>query len=204
MNAKELRASYMNEIAKSWGDDERMMKYFEKKVSGVYELTNGKMFAFERPTIKTRFCFGCGQNAYATQNEISDAEGEVTRAHNDASYFISENLKEINGLIKMVETGKPSDASGWRLYTPLMLRPQTYIGTAPLNIWSPVVREQYDYENSVRFEPERGINIICSDEDKALILSALNNEREKLIKRLNTYLKRNGLKNIRAWSFIMD
>lgn len=203
MNAKELKANYMSEIAKVWGHDNGMMKYYEKKVSEVYELTNGKLFAFEKPTIKTHFCFGCGQNACASQEEISDTEDNVTRAYNDASYFISENTKEINELIKIVETGKPSNIY-WKLYTPLMLRPDTYTGAAPLNIWTPVVREEYEYENNIRFEHEREINIICSDEDKALILSALSKEREKLIKRLNTYLKRYGLKNIRAWSYIMD
>lgn len=48
------------------------------------------------------------------------------------------------------------------------------------------------------------MNITCSDEDRALILSALENERNKLIKRLNSYLKRNGLKNILAWSYMSD
>lgn len=84
----ELKNAYMQEIAKAWGEDAKMMAYFEKKVSEVYELTGGKLFAFEKPKIKTRFCFGCGQYASATNEEISDAEDEVTRAYNDANFFL--------------------------------------------------------------------------------------------------------------------
>lgn len=199
-----LKNAYMNEIAKAWGDDAKMMAYFEKKVSEVYELSGGKLFAFEKPKIKTRFCFGCGQNAYATGKEISDAEDEVTRAYNDANFFMNENLKEVDEIITIVKTGKPSDACEWKQYTQLMLRPESYTGSPLLNVWFPVVRPLYDFENEIRFEHEREINITCSDEDRALILSALENERNKLIKRLNSYLKRNGLKNVRAWSYIMD
>lgn len=199
-----LKNAYMNEIAKAWGDDAKMMAYFEKKVSEVYELSGGKLFAFEKPKIKTRFCFGCGQNAYATDKEISDAEDEVTRAYNDANFFMNENLKEVDEIITIVKTGKPSDACEWKQYTQLMLRPESYTGSPLLNVWFPVVRPLYDFENEIRFEHEREINITCSDEDRALILSALENERNKLIKRLNSYLKRNGLKNVRAWSYIMD
>ena len=203
-NNETLKAAYMQEIAKAWGDDAKMMAYFDKKVSGVYELTGGKLFAFEKMKIKTRFCFGCGQYAYGTDKEISDAEDEVTRAYNAANFFMNENLKEVDDIITIVNTGKPADACEWKQYTQLMLRPESYTGSPLLNVWSPVVRPLYDFENEIRFKHEREINITCSDKDKALILSALENERNKLIKRLNSYLKRNGLKNILAWSYISD
>lgn len=199
-----LKNAYMQEIAKAWGEDAKMMAYFEKKVSEVYELSGGKLFAFEKQKIKTRFCFGCGQNAYATDKEIHNAETMVGHAYNNESYFIRENLKEIDYLIKLVETGKPTSAYDWELYTPVMLSPGSYTGCEPLNVWSPVVRPLYDFENGIKYEYERKINILCSDEDKALILAALNNEREKMVKRLNSYLKRNELKNILAWSYISD
>lgn len=205
MKAKnELKNAYMNEIAKAWGNDEKMMAYFGKKLSEVYALTGGKLFAFEKPKIKTRFCFGCGQFATATDKEIQDAETMVERAYNNANYFMRENLKEIDGLIKIVETGKPASAYDWESYTPLMLSPVSYSGCEPLNVWSPVVRPLYEYENGIRYKHERKTNTVCSDEDRGLLLAALRNEREKMVKRLNSYLKRNGLRNIRAWSYIRD
>lgn len=39
---------------------------------------------------------------------------------------------------------------------------------------------------------------VYSEEDKVLILAALNNEREKKIKRLKTYLKKHGMSKVRA------
>lgn len=206
MKAKDetLKNAYLREISKAWGDDAKMMTYFEKKLSCVYELTCGKLFAFEKQNIKTQFCFGCGQNSFASEDEISDTQDMIYNVRNDYKYFMHENLKDINDIIRLVDTGKPSDAPEWKLYTPLMLRPQIYIGVSPLNIWCPVVRPAYDFKNDIRYECERKINIVCSDEDKTLLLAALNNERKKLIKRLNSYLKRNELKNIRAWTYISD
>jgi hypothetical protein len=194
-----LKNAYLQEIAKAWGDDAKMMAYFEKKVSEVYELTGGKLFAFEKPEIKTRFCFGCGKFASATDKEIQEAETMVENAYNSVDYFMNENLKEINELIKMVETGKPSSAYDWERYVTKLV-PVRYCGAPVLNIWE---------IHAVKDGPVRGFcgedkAIICNDTDKALLLSALNNEREKLIKRLNSYLKRNGLRNIHAWSYIRD
>lgn len=200
MKAKnELKNAYMNEIAKAWGNDEKMMAYFGKKLSEVYALTGGKLFAFEKPEIKTRFCFGYGQFATATDKEIQDAETMVERAYNNESYFIRENLKEIDNLIKMVELGKPANAYDWERYV-MKLVPVRYCGAPALNVWE---------IHAVKDGPVRGFcgedkAINCNDDDKTLLLTALNNEREKLVKRLGSYLKRHGLRNIRAWSYIRD
>ena len=39
MEAKaNLKALYLQEIAKAWGNDKRMMDYFDKKVSSVFNF----------------------------------------------------------------------------------------------------------------------------------------------------------------------
>ncbi|WP_418811589.1 hypothetical protein [Paraprevotella xylaniphila] len=194
-----LKNAYLQEIAKAWGDDVKMMAYFNKKVSDVYELTGGKLFAFEKPEIKTRFCFGCGQFATATDKEIQEADTMVERAYNDESYFTRENLKEIDNLIKMVELGKPANAYDWERYV-MKLVPVKYCGAPALNVWE-IHAVKDGTVRGFRGE-DKAIN--CNDEDKTLLLAALNKEREKLVKRIGSYLKRHGLRNIRAWSYIRD
>lgn len=189
----------MAEIAKAWGNDPGMMKHFEKKLSGVYELTNGKLFAYDKPELKTRFCFGYGYCATSTDEEEREADRMAEHAATHEDYFIKENLKGINGLIAMVQTGRPANSYDWETYT-LKLAPVQYCGTPALNVRRPIATkegERLDHYGDRLAQP-------ISEADRVLILAALNNEREKLIKRLNTYLKRHGMSKVKTWSYILD
>lgn len=199
MTAKELKTAYMAEIAKAWGDDAPMMRYFEKKLSSVYELTGGKLFAYKKPKIQNRFCFGYGYCAISTEEDRREAASMARYSATSEDYFMSRNLEGIDGLITLVQTGRPSYAHDWEEYT-VKLYPKQYIGSPVLNIWEVTAKKPG--------EPDRinGENnaIALTEADKALLLAALNTEREKLTKRLKTYLKRYGMSKIKSWSYILD
>ena len=59
------------------------------------------MVVLEKPILKKDFCFGMGMCGNYTQNELSDAENVAEIARRNTTYFIEENMKQIN--IKMDE-----------------------------------------------------------------------------------------------------
>lgn len=194
-NKKDLKTAYLAEIAKAWGHDETMMSYFKKTLSDVYELTDGKLFAFDKQKIKTRFCFGYGQYATASYEEMQATEAVANSVYNDKNYFFDENLKEIDKFINLLKTGRPSKTDNWEHYV-LKLVPVSYYGAPALNIWNiRAVRNGQNCEDN---------SINCSNEDRELLLSALANERAKLCKRLNSYLKKYGLAKIQSWTYLQD
>lgn len=198
MNAKDLKMAYLAEMAKAWGDDASMMRYFEKELSGVYELTDGKLFAYEKPRIETRFCFGYGYCATSTEEEEREADRMAEHAAKSEKYFMAQNLKCIDELIVMVKTGRPSNAYDWEEYT-VKLSPK-YIGSPDIKVWN-ITAKRLGEPDSIN---GKNMAIDLTEADRALLLAALEAERDKLKKRLKTYLKRYGMSKVKTWSYIID
>lgn len=180
-----MKAIYLNEMAKAWGNDNRMMTYFSKTLSNAYALPNGGVMAFEKRKIETNFCYGEDGNDY------DEAQNKVHNAYTNEDYFRSVNLREFTKLQKLFTP----DNSSRDIY---IYRKSYTCETAPINIWGFVALRIWEAEeNRHHFTDLRK----ATKEEKDVILKALEEEKKIHEKKVNTYLKKYGLSKVRAWSY---
>ena len=179
--AKELVKEYAD---LSYPNDKRMNDYILKSTSEVVKTSLGYLIAFDKPDIKTSFCFGHGQNGITTSEETNIACDMADYARTNEQYFIEENLKGINEQIKELK-----EASKVYIIPYKRIPNCGYYRT----------QEYYDYWNKTEID-----GIEATKEDIELLLNTLQSEKEKFIKRLNTYLKRYGLSKIHSWTYLVD
>lgn len=157
-------------------------KYFRNATKHIAKVGEG-FIAIPKERIETHFCFGwssIGQGA-----EIEDAFKSETRANSDESYFINENLKNIN---RYIESVKNLD---------VYIYPKYYVCNADSKILSYSAREYWDNSN---YKNERK----ATEEEKNSIINALEAEKADFVKRLNTYLKKYGLSKLHTWTYCCD
>lgn len=180
-----MKAIYLNEIAKAWGNDARMMAYFSRNLSTAYELPSGGVIAFDKRKINADFCFG--EDGY----NYDEAQNNVRNAYTNEDYFRSENLRELNKLIALFTP----DGSTRDIY---LYRKSYTNEIAPLNVWGFVALTICQFEDNRRHY----IDIRkATEEERAVILQALQEEKAKHEKKINSYLKRYGLSKVHAWSY---
>lgn len=200
---KTLLEDYMREWAKVW-QDKSMLDYERKCFSGAVRLQNGGIVYFEKPRIKTEFCFGyssCGQGP--SYDEAVKAE----RAADTEDYFLSSNLDGMDEEIKALEYNChfPENEYSSRYYGKTWyIQRQSYDSQAePLNLWVFRAWREYDVKNEPwRYTP--GTYEKMTDADRQTILDGLRRERDKFEKRLRTYLKRYGTSKLRTWTYWLD
>lgn len=190
MEAKaNLKALYLQEIAKAWGGNKSMMDYFDKKVSSVIQLSDGKLIAFDKEKIETDFCFGYG---YGTTYD--EAEEQADKARQSEVRFKHENLKKYDYMLTDLREVFLDDC-----IAQLYLQRMSYTGEKePMNLfkfccYAPSHVEEYK-------EHYKDITL-ASKEDAETIYKAVLNEKEKMEKRLNSYLKRYGLSKLHIWTY---
>lgn len=185
--SKETIQEYLNEVnEKLWADSKRMQDYVKKECSDVFKTSGGHYIVFEKPSIKKDFCFGHGQNGISTQEEVEIACDNAQYARTNESYFLEENLGQFNEWMEMLEGQE-------KLY----LVPQHYKPTKVACIRSEYYFQRYEWEKEKIFEELSQCDI---EGLKKMVL----NEKEKFVKRLNTYLKRYGLSKIHSWTYLVD
>lgn len=180
---KELIKKYADII---YPNDKRMNDYVVKTTSEVIETSAGYL-EFEKPDIKTRFCFGHGQYGITTTEETNSACNMAAHARTSEQYFIDENLEDINDKIKRI---KEAD----KVYLI-----QKYYKTEKIR--------DIRTDDYFRYYPEEMQRLNAQEatvEDIKLILETLEAEKAKFLKRLNTYLKRYGLSKIHSWTYLVD
>ena len=190
MEAKvNLKALYLQEIAKAWGNNKSMMDYFDKKVSSVIQLSDGKLIAFDKEKIKTDFCFGYNYGII-----YDEAIDQANKAMQSEVMFKHYNLEKYNDLLFDLKECLDDDC-----IAQLYLQRISYTGEKePMNLYkfccyAPSHVEEYK-------EHYKDITL-ASKEDAETIYKAVVNEREKMEKRLNTYLKRYGLSKLHIWTY---
>ncbi len=168
-----------------WKSDERMVQFCLKESARIVPLSNNNYISIEKPRIKTSFCFGYSLSRYDTE-DYDNANKMANYASKSEEYFIKENMKQFDELIKELEDdnykvflinhyqGQPKDSE----YKQLRFRR-----------W---------YED--KYEDE----IELTADDKKAIKEAYEIEKEVFQKRLNTYLKRYGTSKLRTWSYWQD
>jgi len=199
-----LLEEYMKEYEKVWPDDKSMLDYCRKEFSGAVRLQNGGILYFEKPSIKTEFCFGystCGQGA-----EYDEANNAARSARTEG-YFLHANLDEMDERIRALELNCCYPEGEWNgTYDNLTwyIQRKSYCSQKEeLNLFEFRAWREYDVENEPwRYTP--GSYEKMSDADRMTILGGMKREREKFEKRLRAYLKRYGTTKLRTWTYWLD
>ena len=162
-------------IKKDWSS-ERMIKHCISRLSNDCTLSNGHIVTFEKPYIKTSFCYGYSLSS--TDSESYDRAGELAyNAQKDVlknSEKVYYNLDHY-GFINVKTLHNEHDEC----------RLRCQYGT-----------QSEMYKQYIQFE--------LNDKDKQLIMEKLAEELQKFVKRLNTYLKKYGLSCVNSWSYWQD
>lgn len=184
---KETIQEYLNEVnEKIWTNDKKMQDYVKKECSEVFKTSGGYLILFEKPRIKKDFCFGHGQNGISTQEEVEIACDNAQYARTNENYFLKENLQQFDEWLEMLG-GRET----------LYLVPQHYAQTRVACIRSEYYFRRYEWERN------KIVEVLTKDDIEELKKVVLS-EKEKFIKRLNTYLKRYGLSKIHSWTYLVD
>ena len=182
MKTNELKNQYIQEMAKCWGEDEKMMIHFEKEISAVISLEDGKLIAIKKQKIKTEFCFSY------SNSEVSEKEAraQANDAAKNQSYFIATNTKYLTSIINLIEEDK-------KLY---LL--QLVVRGVPVNIYKPLFLDL----SQLRYQEQNGdIIVIATDTDKKQIETFYKSELRKKTNKLEGYIKRFGLTKVRTWTY---
>lgn len=195
---KELKEKYMDIIKKEIWNDEKMQDYARKNCAYIVELTNGNIICLEKPSIKKDFCFGYGCNATYTDEELNRAEELCNKAQNDTAYFIQENMRQ---LTNEIENLKLCLERKRECYTYINYSGQP--ANSELVTYSIVsIHNNPEYATD-RWERLESVRKLGEDDIKQII-KGLEEVSNLFLKRLNSYLKRYGLKKLNVWAFCVD
>ena len=180
------------EYVKVWKDDEKMVKYCQGEISNAVKLSDGRIVVVKKQKLETSFCFGystCGQGA-----EYEEANEAAHVANTSEDYFREQNLKEFDNKIALLKTDKEES---W--YMDAYLRQSNYCDCGLVNIHEVVGLRRCDFENQ-----RWGTYVEISEADRKLIIEMYEEEKEKMSKRIDTYLKRYGLSKLHVWTYWQD
>ena len=176
-------------IREVWPDDKQMRKHFESHISRVVELSNGVLIGIEKPTIEKRFCFGYSDSPYNT-DDYDRAHDMAHHAATSTDYFKAENLKQIDEKI--------DELNRFNVYTMRQYwgAPENSLihGLVFLKNWEVIEMQE---------NPRPELHAITAA-DLEKIIDAYKAERVAFEKRLNSYLKRYGLKKVETWAYWQD
>lgn len=179
------------EFAKIWGKDKGMQDYCLKKTSNCVLTSFGGLVTFDKPKIKTRFCFGYHDSA--TDTESYDAANDACENFGEKQ-FLKENLADIQHALGLYEySTKNEGPSVKHLYFAKR--------DSCSNIYKDLFLDEYDAKDKAwRFDSLTK----ASEEDFQKCYAAQKQEYEKFEKRLKSYLKRYGTEKLQTWTYWAD
>lgn len=173
----DLKAEYMNRLSEK---NDRMRRYNEKEIGALVRLTDGRIVCVKKPRIKTEFCFG--ESGY----DADDAARMADIARTRESFFLRENLEELECIISVLARTKKEDNG----YDDRVV----WVTNAP---WlGEGIATHYIDKNRDAEE--------VSEEDRERLLEGYRKVHADFSKRLNTYLKKYGLSKVISWTYWRD
>lgn len=187
--------------------------YYQKEYEFVLKFEDNYLL-FRKPSIKTHFCFGHGQNGISTEEEQQGAFASKHYADTNSQYFLDENL---NGLNENIETIKYLLLDSWQeqekyademynktgkwFYHELKRVEKMMLCKNYNNTCYCYSITGYRDEENLR---HRTVLKELTNEDLQEILAVYEKQKETFTKRLNTYLKRYGLSKLHTWTYLVD
>jgi hypothetical protein len=194
-----LAEEYMEEERKIWKDSKTMLAFTREKVYDIIKLENGALVPFEKPEIETSFCYGYGIGI--TSQEASDA-ADVARK--SVEHFMHANLDGLDELIKQAKTLKGKYDKD---LVPYFRRASFYnVEEGTLNFGDVVFLDPYmsDFELCKWNISSLDELYKLTDNDRKNYIAMLERVRASFKKRLDTYIKRYGLKKLHVWTYWAD
>lgn len=197
------------ELCKAW-KSEKMVDYCTKQIASVAILPDGGIVTIEKQGIEKRFCFG--ESGY----DMDDALKSAHHARTSEDYFKAENMKEFNSWVEDLENVLNGSESNYYRYK-VVIFDRAYTGQTDdcrlRNIRFYRLHEIIDaFGGSCNLEKIKGgkIHIDCrdghvaTDEEINCILEAYKTARDAHEKRVDMYLKKYGLTQVRSWTYWRD
>lgn len=187
MNADE-KSVIANEYRKRYPRDEKMVKHCVSSTSNYFTSDEGIIVEFDKPSIRTEFWFGESGYDY---DEVHDA---ATAASNSKNHFISENMGRL-----------PSYSAAWLDCNGIYHYPyikRKFTGGCALG---EIVFADCNGTGYVT-----GIDLASigyrklTDKEVERLKQAELRRNYLFMKRLKTYLKRYGLKNVSCRTYWID
>lgn len=185
---EEAKAEYV----KVWKNDERMIKFCQGEISNAVKLSDGRIVVVEKQKLETSFCFGystCGQGG-----EYKEANEAARVASTSEDYFREQNLKEFDDKIALLKTDKEES---W--YRDAYLSQSNYDSCGLINVHKVVGLHRSDFDDQ-----RWGTYVEIPEADRKLIIEMYEEEREKMSKRIDQYLKRYGLSKLHVCTYWQD
>lgn len=188
----DLRAHIREQYAKVWQDDSRMIDFCCGKISRAAWLDDGTAFIWEKPSIKTSFCFG--ESGY----DYDEAQEMAAHARNSEDYFKRENLREFDAILQAL------DGEGAGVYAGA----QPYIKQIGCQGPGAIGLSELQWLRTIDFfnlsEQQKQSIRLPYAEELDTIIEGYKAERTAFEKRLNTYLKRYGMSKVNSWTHWRD
>jgi 23S rRNA A2030 N6-methylase RlmJ len=183
---EELKNAVKIEFEKVWKNDEKMIDFCLKKITGIVRLADGGLFTFEKPTIETKFCFGYGLYGISTEEEDQGARHSCELAKKKKN-FIAENMRFFNHIQECLNYDGTIYSTCHYPGSPNLLR----------NI-------DTDYTERRFGRPVFYKAGILSPEDIENLKTELENQKNLFRKCLETYWKRYGASKLKTWTYLVD
>ena len=200
-----LKQEYIEKKLQLEKHPERWEKYYQKEIDDVCKI-DGYYYVMNKPSIKTRFCFGHGYCGITTEEDQKRAFSMQEKAEKDQEYFKKENLAGFDQKINEIKYFLIDD---WE--TQNKFREEHHLDYC-LQFCKPYIANSY-YDEAitvglyfVQEDKKQYMSIVreATKEDLQTILKATEQAKERFTKRLNSYLKRFGLSKIHSWTYLVD
>ena len=213
---KEIIPAFQKCIEDAWKGSQRMIDYCMKQVDVLVQLDNGMIIEVEKEPIEKSFCFGYSCSRYDT--ESFDAAGRMAHhAKTSEDYFREQNLQYLQSWIDELDGENDyttffyllrkynSQSEDNKLHSFCSCRFYTFLDSMGGSyncdgIKGTFIRPLYF---STPLTPDMEI-YIPTDKDLADIRQGYAVALEKRKKRVDQYLKKYGLKNVRTWTYWQD
>ena len=157
-------------------NDQKMIDWSLKNIDFASKLRN-KIVTFYKPHIEKNFCFGFDERI---EGDIAEAHKQAEIARNNFEYFKRKNLYQIGNEIAKLEDKNNN-----------FIISKKYWNESGDFVGINYVRE-FDIKNTS--------DLITDDERKEYI-EAYKLHKERFSKRIDTYLKKYGLKKVHSWTY---
>lgn len=192
-NQNNLKARYCEGLKEVWKNDQKMIDWCMKQITFLVPICDGKYIVeLTKPTIKTDFWFGesdCGQGPSHDENikNMNSARFIIK------DYFINENIKGIDDTINNLKDIINGNS---------ILTAKHFIHYYNSSEDSPI--HGFCFHHPWHGNSVSGQTWDLNIEDVKNILEAYKLQRERMITRLESYIKRFSTKKIGVHSYWID
>lgn len=176
---------FMNEILNTFG---KTNDWLIQSTTHYVRFENGSIFRFDKPSIKTKFCYGYGFCGVFTEEDENNAEASSESIKKKENFF-NANMEYFRELEKTIDIGENQ-----KIYAYNNFKNSSFVylfndnDVMLSNIYQNKIKDAY----------------VLSKKDIKAMKDAIELGKKMFTKRLETYWKRFGSSKIRSWTYLSD